>query len=506
MLICKQTRGVLMLYGYPQNSKTLVIAAADSYDEMLEFSNMLCQLPGSRQTSFMDHLKSEFKDYQKPVFIIPFVNDKHMHQWCEGRVELVSTRRCVEIHRAMVKDILSENQDNDEKPLEEVFNLKNNDPWDKRSDEEKQNQLRTQTINKKISDQIQKNITGSSFGANKSSENKSFQSKNTQKHSKKNTRVSNTNTTTPENNINEIETLEDLFNLAKVCEIDIDSSNNLLLLDPSSKIENLTSEQQQMVVDVLNEIKIKTVAKHITEQFKGSDYIYAWNDMLSENPAVGGKWPVFEIQSVVDNNYVGDLNEILNAIDNRLESVSIGIFIFRGSRDECDTILQKHGFKQVPKITHKSNRSKQMSNDIEITPRDFARALAGDGTSTMSITGSWGKEKVGKTVDDYDLENAFEVNIDKLVLTKINRNQLASPHNTCLEHFGVNLDIYSVEITVPIKTILLKSKEQIVVLSVENIQHHRKVKTGHMVMGHKNGSSIFLNSDKKFVEIKFKHV
>ena len=494
-----------MLYGYPQNPRTLVVAAADSYNEMLEFSNTLGNLPGSRQTSFMDHLKSEFKDYKKPVFIIPFANDKQLNQWCEGQVELVSPRRCMEIHRAMIEDLV-ENEEDDRKPLEEMFALKNHDPWDLRSEQEKQAQAQTQMINKKIINQIQKNIIGPSYFGNKT---KNKNEENESLHIEDIQKISDTiaiSASKVKKTIKEkIETIEDLFDVANEYEVEISDSNELKTLNPNSKIEDLSREHQILVVEIVKDIKIKIIAKRIVEEFRGENYIYAWNDMLSNNPAVGGNYPVFEVQSVTEGVSIIDLHEILVAIDPRLETISNGIFLFKGNRKDCDDILQKYGFKPVSKIKHKKKRQGKISDDVNISPRDFARALAGDGTSTMAITGSWGKNKIAKTVDEYDLENAFEVDMKNLVLNKVNRNHLALPHKVSLQDINIELDIYSVEVKVPQNNILLKSEKKITVISTKDIQHHRRVSNGHIIMGHKNSSSILVKQNNMFVEIKFKH-
>ena len=492
-----------MLYGYVQDHKTLIIAAADTYEEMLEFSNTLGQFPGSRQTSFVDHLKSEFKYYRKPVFIIPFGSNKQLHQWCEGQVELVNAKRCVEIHQAMIRDLV-DNEEDDRKPLEDIFALKDEDPWDLRSEEQKAAEAQTAATNKKISDQVSKNISGSSFGGNKSrNAEETLCIEDIQKINESTIAVSATKQS--KRNNEKIETIEDLLSLASEYEVDVDIIDPLQRLNISTKIEELDKALQKTVIDVFREIKIKIVAKKIVEEFQGRNFIYAWNDFLSENPAVGGNYPVFEVQSVAEGVSVSELNEIFPAIDRRIETISVGIFVFKGDRSICDAILQKHGLKQVNKIVHKWTKRNDIPDDVEITPKDFARALAGDGTSTMAITGSWGKKKVSKTVDEYDLENAFEIDLTTLDLTSINKNQLAAPHKVSLENIDIELDLWSATVSVPQNNILLRSIKSITVISTENIQHHRKVNGGHIIMGHKNGSSIFVNHDKKLVEIKFKY-
>jgi len=504
MLKYRQKKGItFMLYGYTQNSRTLVIAAADTYEEMLEFSNTLGQFPGSRQTSFVDHLKSEFKDYRKPVFIIPFGSDKQLHQWCEGQVELVNAKRCVEIHQAMIEDLV-DNEEDDRKPLEDVFALKDEDPWDLRSEEQKAAEAQAAAANKKISDQVSKNISGSSFGGNKSRDvEETLRIEDIQKINESAIAVSATKQSKRSNE--KIETIEDLLTLASEYEVAMDAANPLQGLDAATKIEELDEALQKSAIDVFREVKIKIVAKKIVEEFRGENFIYAWNDLLSENPAVGGNYPVFEAQSVAEGVSVSELNEILPAIDKRIETISGGIFVFKGDRNVCDAILQKHGLKQVKEIVHKWAKRDAIPDDMEITPKDFARALAGDGTSTMAITGSWGKEKVSKTVDEYDLENAFEIDLTTLALTSITKDQLAAPHKVSLENIDIELDLWSATVSVPQNNILLKSNKRITVISTEDLQHHRKVNGGHIIVGHKNGSSIFVNHDKKLVEIKVKY-
>lgn len=492
-----------MLYGYPQNPRTLIVAAADHFDEMLALSNSLGDLPGSRQTHIMDHLKAEFQNYRKPVFIIPFGNDTQLKQWCEGRVELVSARRCIELHNSMLEDLV-EGDENDRRPLEEVLGLTEHDPWDQKTPEEREAAVKQAATIKKISDQISKNLSGNSFGSKEKKISNSNSSLNIDRIDQTSIdQISISATKIQNSKAIKLETVQDLLTLANDLEVEIENTE-VKNLNPDLKLKDLKDQLSQHVIDIIHEIKIVLSARHLVENFNGSDFEYAWNDFLSQNPAVGGPFPVFEVKSKNPNASTSNLYEILNAIDKRIELISSNLFVFEGPIEECDSILLSHGLTQISTITHEWNNRNQIPEDLELSPRDFARILAGDGKSTLGITGSWGKEKIGKTVYEYDLENVQEIDVDQLLASVVNKQNLPAAHKVALEDVD-NVDIHLAKIQVTKENILLKSHSHIRPISTENIRSHRAVPTGHVVIGHANESSICIITNKKITVIVFEH-
>lgn len=151
------------------------------------------------------------------------------------------------------------------------------------------------------------------------------------------------------------------------------------------------------------------------------DYRYAFHEDHTNNPAMGGPdTPVFTV-AINPNGPSGGkfgfkyLSGVLAKIDKRFESIShgmtVGTICFNGDAIEAHNLLQAAGM--VEDVSIAGIKGKPMANMMpnggtnlaapkkKITAEQVARALAGDGTSTMSGTGSWGKNKVGLTEEDF---------------------------------------------------------------------------------------------------------
>jgi hypothetical protein len=301
-----------------------------------------------------------------------------------------------------------------------------------------------------------------------------------------------------------VETIAQLVELAKESGVEIDPFHDIYSFAADTELSKISDEDFEKIRDLIRDIQIAYSAKQIAKEFDGTQYSYMWNQLLSDNPAVGGPYPIFETKSNNTEHSVSVLSEILPALDSRFAVVSGGIFVFHGSKDEGDVILKSHGLSEIFQIDHVWKNRNLLPDNIELTPRDFARALAGDGKSTVAATGSWGREKVAKSLDEYDVEHAIEINLDTLVTTIVTKDQISASHKVSLEK--VNSNIHSAEINVPRKNILLTSESKITVISTDEVESHRAIEGKIAIIGAKDGGSVMVHANSKLIVINIKHI
>ncbi len=159
-----------MLYAYcPNETKTIVAAALNREKFNAWFEAAGEELSSERyETSFMDHLSNEeFIGFRTTVFVFEHRNVAEQAKFIEKHELLVGTRtRAIDRHTDMVNYDAPDPYDiNDVRTIEEIYNLKQEDKYDKRTDEEKASDAQM----KKLMDEARKKgeVSDDSFAPRK---------------------------------------------------------------------------------------------------------------------------------------------------------------------------------------------------------------------------------------------------------------------------------------------------------------------------------------------------
>lgn len=139
---------------------------------------------------------------------------------------------------------------------------------------------------------------------------------------------------------------------------------------------------------------------------KPADYKFALNEKLTAEPAMRGKGtPIFTFEKNENGPNesefgISDL-PLLFPKDSGFDMISGNIYEYTGgSAEDGIKELSSRGFIEDKSIVGNKAKIKTVTNPAYLpTPEDFARALAGNGTSTASVTDSWGRIAVGMVSD-----------------------------------------------------------------------------------------------------------
>jgi hypothetical protein len=154
-----------MLYGYKEkvdNQIATIVSAADTVDEYDNWVGTVSkQMPHPNfesygASSFMDHLtRDEFHGYKRPVLIVFHVDEVQrelfVHEWQIKQVQPALARdmqKLMTFRKSQADRIAREAQEEEQasateteivgRSLEEIHGLIDSDPWDKRTEEQKQ--------------------------------------------------------------------------------------------------------------------------------------------------------------------------------------------------------------------------------------------------------------------------------------------------------------------------------------------------------------------------------
>lgn len=133
-----------MLYGYRKDKTTLVVTAIANnnvakYEEWFATVESNELVSDVRQTSFMDHFSDEFGRCQTGVYIFEFADEAKLTEFAEQQeVTILKKEMSFDRHADMVNFDAPDYYDISEtRTIEELEGLDQNDPYDRRTDEEK---------------------------------------------------------------------------------------------------------------------------------------------------------------------------------------------------------------------------------------------------------------------------------------------------------------------------------------------------------------------------------
>ena len=164
-----------MLLGTHEGGCTLILGAADTYEELKAFRAMavaasppLYRSEGQPSPADM-MLDARFHNFTETPFLFEFDTNEALLRFAETYgVSLVPHRRMVDQHLAMVLGSSVDpymSPDADKRPLAEILGLDKEDPWDQRTDEQK---VKDAEYQKKAAEAKKAgNLSGDSFGAGK---------------------------------------------------------------------------------------------------------------------------------------------------------------------------------------------------------------------------------------------------------------------------------------------------------------------------------------------------
>jgi hypothetical protein len=134
-----------MLYGYRKDKLTTVVtavannnyAAYEAWFRSLQDDTDL--VVNVYETNFMDHFSEEYSRAQSPVFVISHPSDEGAQKFIEKHeITLLKTQMAWDRHDDMVKFDAPDYYDISEtRTIEELEGLDQNDPYDRRTDDEK---------------------------------------------------------------------------------------------------------------------------------------------------------------------------------------------------------------------------------------------------------------------------------------------------------------------------------------------------------------------------------
>lgn len=169
-----------------------------------------------------------------------------------------------------------------------------------------------------------------------------------------------------------------------------------------SEVEKRLREIEELTDEERGEIMKGVDVKLNTPTPKPADYRFALNQRLTDEPAMRGEGtPIF---SFAKNPFgpnggkfgTGDLPLLLPK-STGFDLVSGEIYEYTGgTADEGRDWLIQRGFVEDHTVVPTNVQKKSAGDGRPLpTPEDFAKALAGNGTSCASVTDSWGRKVVG---------------------------------------------------------------------------------------------------------------
>ena len=161
------------------------------------------------------------------------------------------------------------------------------------------------------------------------------------------------------------------------------------------EIEELTDEERDSIMEGVD-IKLNTPTP------KPADYRFTLNQRLTDEPAMrGAGTPIFSFAKNPfgpnDGKFgTGDLPLLLPK-ETGFDLVSGEIYEYTGgTADEGRDWLIQRGFVEDHTVIPNNPAQRKARDGRSLpSPEDFAKALAGNGTSTVNATESWGRKVVG---------------------------------------------------------------------------------------------------------------
>jgi len=193
---------------------------------------------------------------------------------------------------------------------------------------------------------------------------------------------------------------------AALAPVEGSKSKEEILEEVKSKLSDIDGISSDEIDDLMGAVE----AKLDQPTPKPGDYKFALNQRLTNEPAMrGAGTPIFTFAKNENGPNKGSFNmsdlPLLFPVAGGFDMVSGNIYEFTGGTAEDGVdILRTRGFIEDPDIIE-AERPKlvQATGAYVPTLDDFAKVLAGNGTSTASITDSWGRIVVGM-VSDPELE------------------------------------------------------------------------------------------------------
>jgi hypothetical protein len=163
-----------MLYGIKDGTTTTIIAAADSVAELEAFF----AAARDANTNYEDLIQpgliewmsdDRYSRYKKPPYVAEHSSSEQRELFiAEYNITILKPNALVSKHTAMLETLKVDPYAadyNDERTLEEILGIKDEDPWDTRTEEEKAADLERQQKYKELADEAKAkgNLSGESF-------------------------------------------------------------------------------------------------------------------------------------------------------------------------------------------------------------------------------------------------------------------------------------------------------------------------------------------------------
>ena len=173
-----------------------------------------------------------------------------------------------------------------------------------------------------------------------------------------------------------------------------------------STVEQRLSEIDGITAEEMDGLMGAVAAKLDQPMPKPDDYRFAVNHKLTAEPAFRGEGtPIFNFGKNQEGTNKGNFGisdlPLLLPKDSGFDMVSGHLYEFTGgSIEDGRAYLTSRGFIEDPDLLEEGKvEIKKVDTTYVPTPEDFAKVLAGNGTSTASVTDSWGRIEVGMTSD-----------------------------------------------------------------------------------------------------------
>ena len=471
-----------MRYGFTRGATTVVVGAAQT---VVELETWYESVRGSndgylkdRPSSFMDHLRdADLKGYKHPAYIFDFATVEDLENFTTVQQVTVLPHYSVkDFHEDMLAEKrgslgYSDHDLSDNRTLEEMHGLDQEDRFDKRSDEAKQAALDGKNKVDQMKKRVGDSVTGSSFDPNPRGgpvDDGTFSVTGVSVGQNNSVAVSATKragvTTAPvqvssqqmidddEDNLQEeseaasVDTLAQDLLAAGFSEEKVDAWRAQVESTPDIDMQQITAQVKATIVnrkiqkalepvagvtsvdqaidiveDRLNQIPELTPdrAKQLRDAAyanmtapkpKPGDYKFAQNQKLTDLRSMRGEGtPIFHLEVNKMGPNLGKFSVHDGAIlieTFGLNMVSNGIFAYEVREDDpkYQADARQHlidsGFVEDTGILPVAVQPK-VGGGKHLRPEDFRKALAGDGTSAVEGTESYGKNQLGKSEKDY---------------------------------------------------------------------------------------------------------
>ena len=454
-----------MLYGYTKNGTTVVTAAETVMELEGWYQRILEKTPNNvtehRATGFMDHLSDpDFLGYRHPAYIFEHDSADQQDDFItQNSIKIFPPMRARDFMLDMVAKVddklQSDYHKRDNRTIGEVTGLDEHDPFDKRSEAEREtaklNEKRTDELRKRLGDHVTGqsfdpnprggdggglniteifdaggaiNVKGMKFGPGTNGSAPKIEKQKVEydlTDDELNQLVDKLQEVgyTPE----QLEKLKGQFDLTDnehrqaLAEVAVEELKSKKVHQALAPIPGVTEREEvietvQNKLDAIEELTDEergalmegVIQKLDTPTPKPGDYRFALDHELTAEPAMrGAGTPIF-----VFGKYTFGPNEgkfglsdlgLLFPPGDVFDMVSGSIYEYTGpgTADDAVAHLVSRGFLEDPSVLGKKADADigSKSNGLMPTPEDFAKALAGNGTSTVDGTDSWGREAVG---------------------------------------------------------------------------------------------------------------